>query len=110
MSLLITEAVAASNAAAQQASPWGSLIMLGGFILIFYFLLWRPQSKRAKEQRDLIGSLQQGDEVVTSGGLVGSISTVGDSFITLCVAKDLEVKLQKSAVTQALPKGTIKSS
>ena len=111
MSLLITDALAAANTAAQQASPspWGSVVMLVAFVVVFYFLLWRPQSKRAKEQRDLITSLQKGDEVVTAGGILGTITAVKESFVTLQVAEGFEIKVQKSAVANALPKGTIKS-
>lgn len=110
MSLLISDAIAATDAAVQQASPWGSMVMLAGFIVIFYFLLWRPQSKRAKEQRDLMNALQKDDEVVTSGGILGTITAVGDSIVSIRIAEGTEVKLQKSAIVAALPKGTIKSS
>lgn len=110
MSLFISDAIAAANTVASQQNPWGSVLMLGGFVLIFYFLLWRPQSQRAKEHRNLIGGLQKGDEVIISGGLMGSIIAVGESFITLRIAEGVEVKCQKSAVANALPKGSIEST
>ena len=86
-----------------------NLLFLGGFILIFYFLLWRPQSKRRKEHQALIGSLAKGDEVVTSGGIVGQINRVEEDFIKIQVAKNMELRVQKSAVGATLPKGTLKS-
>ena len=110
MSMLISDAIAATSSAAQQPSPWGSMLMLGGFVLIFYFLLWRPQSKRAKEHRDLVSGLEKGDEIISNGGLLGTVTKVGESFITLQIADGIDVKLQKSAVATALPKNTIKSS
>lgn len=85
------------------------LIFFGGFILIFYFLMWRPQSKRAKEHRELVSALNKGDEVVTNGGIAGKITKVSDDFITVEIAQGVEMKVQKQAVTSALPKGTLKS-
>lgn len=85
------------------------LIFFGGFILIFYFLMWRPQSKRAKEHRNLVAELSKGDEVVTNGGIAGKISKVGEDFISVEISSGVEIKIQKSAVATALPKGTLKS-
>jgi len=85
------------------------LIFFGGFILIFYFLMWRPQSKRAKEHRNLVSELSKGDEVVTNGGIAGKITKVSEDFIAVEVANGVEIKVQKSAVSTALPKGTLKS-
>ncbi|HLT14425.1 MAG TPA: preprotein translocase subunit YajC [Marinobacter sp.] len=86
----------------------GQVIFFAGFILIFYFLIWRPQSKRAKEHKNLMSGLNKGDEVVTSGGVVGRITKVTDDFIVLEVADNTEIKVQKIAVAGALPKGTLK--
>lgn len=86
----------------------GQLIFLGGFLLIFYFLLWRPQSKRQKEHKELIGGLSKGDEVVTSGGILGKVVKVSDDFVVLEMSGNMQLPIQKSAVTAALPKGTIK--
>ena len=85
------------------------LLFFGGFILIFYFLMWRPQSKRAKEHRNLVASLNKGDEVVTSGGIAGKITKVSEEFVLVEVAQGVEIKIQKQAVGSALPKGTLKS-
>ncbi len=86
----------------------GQVIFFGGFILIFYLLIWRPQSKRAKEHKALMAGLNKGDEVVTTGGIAGRITRVTDDFIMVEVADNVEIKVQKVAVTTALPKGTLK--
>ncbi|WP_419810778.1 preprotein translocase subunit YajC [Bacterioplanoides sp.] len=106
---LATSPLALAEAgAAQPMGVTGQLIFLGGFLLIFYFLLWRPQSKRQKEHKNLIGGLGKGDEVVTAGGIVGKVTKVTDDFIVVEVASGVELPVQKVAVTAALPKGTIK--
>lgn len=86
-----------------------NLIMLGGFVVIFYFLLIRPQNKRRKEHDALVGGLSKGDEVVTAGGIVGQITKVEDEFIKVQVGDGVEMRFQKSSVGATLPKGTIKS-
>tara|TARA_R110001592_G_scaffold138511_4_gene357664 strand:- start:52460 stop:52828 length:369 start_codon:yes stop_codon:yes gene_type:complete len=85
------------------------LVFFGGFILIFYFLMWRPQSKRAKEHKNLVTSLSKGDEVITNGGIAGKISKVNEDFITMEVSEGVELKVQKVAIATTLPKGTLKS-
>lgn len=85
------------------------LLLLVGFVAIFYFLLWRPQSKRRKEHQTLMSSLTKGDEVVTTGGIVGQITKVEDDFIGLKVAENIELRVQKSSVGATLPKGTLQS-
>ncbi|NWO08253.1 MAG: preprotein translocase subunit YajC [Alteromonadaceae bacterium] len=101
-------------AMAQEAGPAGGMGVMGqviffaGFIAIFYFLIWRPQSKRAKEHKELMAGLNKGDEVVTSGGVAGRITKVSDDFIVLEVADNVEIRVQKVAVGAALPKGTLK--
>ncbi len=86
-----------------------NLLFIGGMFLLFYLILWRPQAKRAKEHRELVGGLSKGDEVLTSGGILGRITKVSDDYVTVEVAEGVEVNLQKSAIGAALPKGTIKS-
>jgi len=77
--------------------------------VILYFLMIRPQMKRAKEQKAMIEALQKGDEVVTAGGLVGRITKMGDQYVTLEIAPNTEIVLQRSAVQVPLPKGTLKT-
>ena len=74
---------------------------------LFWLILWRPQSKRAKEHRELVGGISKGDEVMTSGGLLGKVTKVNDDYIAIEVAEGVELRVQKSSVAAALPKGTI---
>lgn len=108
MSLFETTAYAAGTGASSDTG-FVNILFLGGFVLIFYFLLWRPQSKRRKEQQTLMTSLSKGDEVVTTGGIVGQIKKVEEDFLKIQVAANLELRVQKSAVSATLPKGTLKS-
>ena len=78
-------------------------------IPIFYFLIIRPQTKRAKEQREMITKMSKGDEVIISGGLAGRITQIGEAYLTLEIADKVEVKVQKSAITTVLPKGSLKN-
>ncbi len=84
-----------------------NLILFGGMFVLFYLILWRPQSKRAKEHKELISSITKGDEVLTSGGLLGKVTRVSDEYIAIQVAEGVELKVQKASVAAALPKGTI---
>ena len=79
-------------------------------VVLFYFMLIRPQMKRAKEHRAMIAALNKGDEVLTNGGLLGRIEDIADSFVTLEIADNVRVKVQKNAITAVLPKGTIKQA
>jgi preprotein translocase subunit YajC len=79
-------------------------------LAVFYFLLVRPQNKRAKEQREMLSKIAAGDEVATSGGILGKVTEVGDQFLTLEIASGVSIKLQKFQVAQLLPKGTVKSA
>ena len=104
-----------SDAGAQAApgAPGGQFqfaLIMAAFIALFYFMLIRPQSKRAKEHQALISKLATGDEVVTTGGLLGKIAEVGDTFITLEVADGVRLKVQKVQIAQLMPKGTLKSA
>ena len=100
--------------AADEAVPQGSplpidLFIIIAFALVFYLIVWRPQSKRNKEHKELVAGLEKGDEIIAGGGLVGKIVKVEDQFIVLEAGTGVELKLQRSAVVQALPKGTIKN-
>jgi preprotein translocase subunit YajC len=110
MSFLISNAYAEAAPAGQQGDPLSSLIFFGGFILIFYFILIRPQQKRAKEHRNLVANLAKGDEIVTTGGLLGKVIEVGDDFLTVELADNVKVRMQKQAVASVLPKGSLKAS
>ena len=77
--------------------------------VLFFFMIIRPQMKQAKEQRNMIAALQKGDEVVTSGGIVGKISKVSEAFVSVEIAANVEITVQRQAIQSALPKGTIKS-
>jgi preprotein translocase subunit YajC len=85
-------------------------LLMGAFIALFYFMLIRPQQKRAKEHQSLVGKLAAGDEVVTNGGLLGKVTDVGDTFVTLEIADGVRVKVQKVQIGQLMPKGTLKSA
>ena len=108
MSFLISPAYAQSAG----ASPGAGLnwVILPVFVAIFYFLLIRPQQKRQKDQQAMLSKLASGDEVVTSGGLLGRITEVGDSFVTLEIADGVRIKVQRSQISQLVPKGTLKSA
>ena len=102
-----------SNAYAQatgggDAGIIGFLPIILMFVLL-YFLMIRPQMKRAKEAKQMVEALQKGDEVVTAGGVVGRITKLGEAYVSLEIAPNTEISVQKSAVQVLLPKGTIKS-
>ena len=79
-------------------------------ILIFYFILIRPQSKRAKAHRELVGGLSKGDEVITNGGILGKITEVSEQYATVEIADNVQIKIQKAAVATVLPKGSLKAA
>ncbi len=108
MSFFISNAYAQGGQAA--GGGWEALLFPILLIVIFYFLLIRPQTKRAKEHRKLVENLAKGDEVVTNGGLLGRITEVGETFATVELADGVEVKLQKTAVAAVMPKGTYKQA
>ena len=97
-----------AQTAAQQGSSGSFIVMMVVFIAIFYFMLIRPQTKQAKEHKSMLESLSKGDEIVTNGGMLGRINKIGDNFIAIEIAQNLEVKIQKQAVSTVLPKGTMK--
>ena len=98
-----------------QAAPGGagggmeSIFLIVAMFAVLYFLMIRPQMKRAKEHKAMVDGLQKGDEVVTAGGLLGRISKMGDAHVSLEVAPNVEIQVQRSAVQTVLPKGTLKS-
>jgi preprotein translocase subunit YajC len=112
MSLLdffISPAAAQAGAAAAP-SPFPSIVMMIALFGIMYFLMIRPQMKRAKEHKDLISKLATGDEVITSSGIAGRVRELGENFITVEIADGVRVKMQRAAITAVLPKDTLKSA
>lgn len=108
MDFFISSAWAA--APAEQPDPIMSFLPLILIFVVFYFLLIRPQQKRAKEHKEMVAALAKGDEVVTNGGLLGKITEVGDNFIRVQVSDGVEVKVQRQAVSSLMPKGTMKDA
>lgn len=110
MSLFISKAHAAA-APSVGGEGMQMVIMLLVFGAVFYFMIYRPQAKRVKEQKSLMTALAKGDEVLTQGGIVGKISKVSDEkdFIVVSIAEGTDVTIQKGAVSAVLPKGTMKS-
>ena len=109
MNSLIPEAWA-QGAGVTGGGQLAPLLMMVVFIAIFYFLLIRPQQRKAKEHQAMVSKLAAGDEVVTAGGLLGRVLEVGDSFVTVEIADGVRVKIQKFQVTSLMPKGTLKSA
>ena len=104
-----------SSAHAQAAGPGGqpqyvSFAMMIGLFVLMYFMLIRPQTKKAKEHREMVAKLAVGDEVVTGGGILGRITEAGETFVTVEVAAGVAIKVQRIQVSQLMPKGTLKSA
>jgi len=100
----------AQGAPASPASQIPFLLVMAAIFVMFYLVLWRPQQKKQKEHQALISKLSTGDEVVTTGGLLGKVTDVGDNFITLEIADGVRIKVQKFQVSALMPKGTLKSA
>ncbi len=105
---MISNAYAAPAAGAQD--PIMGLLPFVIIFVLFYFMLIRPQMKRAKEQRKMIEALQKGDEVITTGGVLGKITKVSDQYMSLEIADNVVIQVQKATVQTLLPKGTMKSN
>jgi preprotein translocase subunit YajC len=100
----------AQAAGGAQPNAFMQLLPLVLIFVVFYFLLIRPQAKRAKEHKAMVAALGVGDEVATAGGILGKVTETGDQFLTLEVAEGVRVKVQRHTVTSVLPKGTIKNA
>ncbi|MDR0217920.1 MAG: preprotein translocase subunit YajC [Enterobacteriaceae bacterium] len=110
MSFFISEAAAAGAPAQSQGSPYSLIIMLVVFGLIFYFMILRPQQKRTKEHKKLMDSISKGDEVLTSGGLVGRVSKVSETgYVVIALNDTTEITVKRDFVAAILPKGTMKA-
>lgn len=110
MDFFISDAMAQTSANGAQGASWQPLLLMAGMFVVFYFLLIRPQQKRAKEHRALISALAKGDEVVTAGGMVGKVTDLNENYVTVEVGEGVNVKIQLPAIQAVLPKGTLKSA
>jgi preprotein translocase subunit YajC len=106
--LIATAHAQEAAGAGQQPGLFESLLPLIVLFVIFYFVLIRPQSKRAKEHKQMVEGLSRGDEVITNGGIAGRITNVGEEFVTAEIANGVEVKVQRQMVMTVLPKGSLK--
>ena len=109
MSFFISDAMAAAAPAATAQADSFSFIMIAAILFLGYFMLIRPQNKRAKEHRDLLSRLKKGDEIITSGGILAKVISLDEQYIKVSLVEGIEVHLQKGAVSAVLPKGTLKS-
>jgi len=107
--VLISPAWAQTPAAAPQGGGIESMLLILAMFAVLYFLMIRPQMKRAKEHKTMVEGLQKGDEVITAGGILGRITKVDDQYVTVSLAEGVEVQMQRHAVQTVLPKGTIKT-
>ena len=110
MDFFINSAHAQATGAAGGQGILSALMLPVLLLVVFYFLLIRPQNKRAKEQKEMISKVAAGDEVATAGGILGKVVEVGEQYLTLEIANGVSVKLQKFQIAQVLPKGTVKSA
>ncbi|HTA64305.1 MAG TPA: preprotein translocase subunit YajC [Xanthomonadaceae bacterium] len=110
LDLLIPVAHAQAASAAAPNAGMMNIVLLVAFVGVFIFIVILPQSKRAKQHRELLAKLQKGDEVVTNGGVAGRVAEIGDAFITLEVADGVQVKFQRMAISMVLPRGSLKAS
>jgi len=107
--LFISNAYADGAAAAPQGGDFMNFLPLVALLAVFYFLILRPQQKRAKEQKTMLEALQKGDEVATLGGILGKVTKVSEENVAIEIADNVVVQVQKAAVQNVLPKGTIKA-
>ena len=99
-----------AQAAGAAGGGFESIFLIVAMFAVLYFLMIRPQMKRAKEHKAMVDALQKGDEVITAGGVLGRISKVGEAYVSVEIANNVEVQVQRSAVQTVLPKGTIKNT
>ena len=110
MSFFISDALAEGAQAAGSQPGGEQFILLIGMVVLFYFILIRPQQKRAKEHKKMVAEIGTGDEVVTNGGVLGKVTAVGEQYLTVEIADNVEIKIQAQAVGTVLPKGSIKAA
>lgn len=110
MNSLIPDAMAQAAGAAPAGAGAMPFIMMAVFVVIFYFLLIRPQQKKQKEHQAMLGKLATGDEVILAGGILGRVVELGDQFLTVEIAENVRIKVQRFQVTTIVPKGTLKGA
>ena len=110
MNSLIPDAMAQAAGGAPAGGGLTPFIMMAVFVVIFYFLLIRPQQKKQKEHQAMLGKLAAGDEVVLAGGILGRVIDLGDQFLTVEIAENVRIKVQRFQVTTIVPKGTLKGA
>ena len=107
--MLVSPAWAQAPAAASQGGGIESILLIVAMFGVLYFLMIRPQMKRAKEHKAMVEGLQKGDEVVTAGGILGRVTKVDEQYVTVAIAASVEIQMQRQAIQVVLPKGTIKT-
>jgi preprotein translocase subunit YajC len=107
--VLISTAYAQTAAPASAGGGYEQILMMVAMFVVLYFVMIRPQMKKAKEHKALVEALAKGDEIITQGGIAGRITKVGDSFIMVEIADKVEIQLQKPAIQLVLPKGSLKN-
>ena len=111
MDFFVSSAYAQSAPAASPlGGGTGQIAIMAGLFVLMYFMLIRPQSKKAKEHREMVGKLAAGDEVVTSGGILGRITEAGETFVNVEIASGVTIRVQRVQISQLMPKGTYKSA
>lgn len=110
MSLFISDAYAQAAASSGAAGSGFSMLFMLALVVLMYFMLIRPQQKRMKEQQNMLSSLAPGDEVATSGGILGKVVEVSDAIVVLEVADGVQLKVQKPQISALMPKGTLRKS
>lgn len=106
----VSSAFAQGTASGPPGGEYFQIILIGGMFVVLYFLMIRPQQKKMKEHQSLIKNLQKGDEVIAGGGILAKIAKVDDVYVSLEIAPNVEIKVQKGSVLSVLPKGTIRKA
>ena len=108
--LISTAAAQSAGGATSAQNSFISMLPLVLIFVVFYLMLIRPQNKKAKEHRSMIAALETGAEIATAGGIIGKVTEVSENFVTVEIANNVQVKVQRNTIAQVLPKGTLKSS
>lgn len=106
----VSSAFAQGAASGPPGGEYFQFILIGGMFVVLYFLMIRPQQKKMKDHQNLIKSLQKGDEVIAGGGILGKISKVDETYVSIEIAPNVEIKVQKPAIQTVLPKGSIRKA